>query len=154
MGYAKRNLINSMRRLLNFHSENTTSESSLVHDIRNLLSGELTETMGPVDRDPPHHAPSETIEPVALPEEVFAIRNTGFGACEAVMKRDNSVMNVAIPVGDEPLTKRERFAMEIMKSLTTTTHYILDVETGISGTAIDAVLYADALIAELAKERK
>ncbi len=154
MSEAKFNLIASVRRLLDFHNSYTTSESSLVHDIRNLISGELTETMGPVDRDPPHHAPSETTTPITPPDECFAVRNTGYGACEATIHRDKNTMNVSIPCGDEALTKRERFAMEIMKSLTTTTHYIMDVDCGMSGTASDAVLYADALIAELAKERK
>lgn len=156
MSEAKFNLIASVRRLLDFHNSYTTSESSLVHDIRNLISGELTETMGPVDRDPPHHAPSETTTPITPPDECFAVRNTGYGACEATIHRDKNTMNVSIPCGDEALTKRERFAMEIMKSLTTTTHYhyIMDVDCGMSGTASDAVRYADALIAELAKERK
>ncbi len=156
MSEAKSKLIASAYRLLNFHETYATSESSLVHDIRNLISGELTETMGPVDRDPPHHAPSETTTPITPPDECFAVRNTGYGACEATIHRDKNTMNVSIPCGDEALTKRERFAMEIMKSLTTTTHYhyIMDVDCGMSGTASDAVRYADALIAELAKERK
>lgn len=108
--------------------------------------------------DPAHHAPSPTATaiPITPPDECFAVRNTGYGACEATIHRDKNTMNVSIPCGDEALTKRERFAMEIMKSLTTTTHYhyIMDVDCGMSGTASDAVRYADALIAELAKERK
>lgn len=108
--------------------------------------------------DPAHHAPSPTATaiPITPPDECFAVRNTGYGACEATIHRDKNTMNVSIPCGDEALTKRERFAMEIMKSLTTTAHYnyIMDVDCGMSGTASDAVRYADALIAELAKERK
>ena len=147
MSEAKFNLIASVRRLLDFHNSYTTSESSLVHDIRNLISGELTETMGPVDRHPPHHAPSETTTPITPPDECFAVRNTGYGACEATIHRDKNTMNVSIPCGDEALTKRERFAMEFVSAMMIGSPHSLGIASG-------AVLYADALIAELAKERK
>jgi hypothetical protein len=164
MGNAKLNLIESMRRLLYFHTTNTTSESSLVHDIRNLIGGELTETMGPVDRDPPHHAPSETTTPITPPDECFAVRNTGYGACEATIHRDKNTMNVSIPCGDEALTKRERFAMEFMSDLIRKSPYCAGTTSGTEQESLDsktrqrlrasgAVAYADALIAELAKER-
>ena len=164
MSEAKSKLIASAYRLLIFHETYATSESSLIHDIRNLISGELTETMGPVDRDPPHHAPSETAAPITPPDECFAVRNTGYGACEATIHRDKNTMNVSIPCGDEALTKRERFAMEFMSDLIRKSPYSPGTTSGTRQDQLDskerqrlrasgAVSYADALIAELAKER-
>lgn len=161
MSEAKSKLIASAYRLLNFHETYATSESSLVHDIRNLISGELTETMGPVDRDPPHHAPSETTTPITPPDECFAVRNTGYGACEATIHRDKNTMNVSIPCGDEALTKRERFAMEFAKEIIAKCPYMRSDDLGHEAVQnerecimLGAAMAADALIAELAKERK
>ncbi len=142
MGNAKLNLIESMRRLLYFHTTNTTSESSLVHDIRNLIGGELTETMGPVDSDPAHHAPSPTKEDIAV---LVADTDKYFKPPQAKH--------------DEPLTKRERFAMECLKSImagrSIATIDILAKDEGGAqvGACKAAVKLADHLIAELAKER-
>ena len=108
--------------------------------------------------DPAHHAPSPTATaiPITPPDECFAVRNTGYGACEATIHRDKNTMNVSIPCGDEALTKRERFAMEAMTAIIRKTTPRVESQLAnelVSATALGAIGYADALIAELAKER-
>lgn len=107
----------------------------------------------------------DTAIPITPPDECFAVRNTGYGACEATIHRDKNTMNVSIPCGDEALTKRERFAMEAMTAIIAKKLYSAGLQNASEdearrdnlrkqSTASGAVSYADALIAELAKERK
>lgn len=154
MRNAKLDLIESVRRLLYFHTTNTTSESSLVHDIRNLLSGELTETTGPVEPDTSHHAPSPT-----TPWTTKTVTRT-YEVPPLDKNADAAPADCGCDKYDEPLTKRERFAMEFAKAImagrSTSTIDILAKDEGgaQAGACSAAVNLADRLIAELAKGRK
>ena len=66
-----------------------------------------------------------------------------------LLKQDRIVMNANLPA--DRLTKREQFAMAAMQGIMASNHYSkFQVDMGIAQAAVSA---ADALLAELAKEK-
>lgn len=117
----------------------------------------------PADPDVPHHAPSATIDPEGDAREQIGKRcESGCATRPIDLGPQISTANIGPvgcePKGDEPLTKRERFAMKLATVMYTAwandkinfgKH---DADQWMTHIIDDSIEFADKMLAELAKE--